>query len=1250
MPGCVGLIVENRKAMETRLSRICDAIIEAGWLAALIVTPLFFNTFSNRVFEPDKLHLLRSIALLMAVVWIIQLLDGGRRGAETGEALWPRLRRTPLVLPTLILLAAYALSTVLSIAPRISLLGSYVRLQGTFTFFSYVMMFAVTLTHLRTRAQVNRIIHAIILTSLPIAIYALMQHWRLDPLPWGGDTTSRVAANMGNAIFVAAYLLIAVFLTLERLVNSATAVLSTEQSSTADALRAGAYLFVLMVQLVAIVFTQSRGPEIGLAAGLYVFLMLGVLLLARWAGGRSRALAWLPGAVRPIWVGLIGLSLAGLAFLIVFNLDNSPLASLRRQPYIGRMGTLFSLTEGTNAVRVLIWEGVVNMMLEPHPPIATPDGQPDRLNAIRPLIGYGPESMWMVYNRFYPPDLAHYEARNASPDRSHNETFDTLVRTGIIGFGAQLFLYVSIFYYSLRWMGLMRGRGRRNLFLALVIGGAVLGVLVPLLADHSPRLAGIGLPAGLIIGIILYITADVWLSPPDGARATGEQTRIAQPAPVALGNGHGDAIAAPTDATTAPAFSVLTGERQLLVLALFSAIVAHFLEIHLGIAIAATLTHFWILSAVLVVVGTGRLDEVEEAETALLARPEPQTVARQTAGKALASATASATAAAARPGGKAGSRPTTTATAHTSRPATRSSMSRERADRRHPWSPTLALLPYAGIALIITMVLVWDYVINQTGGTNALGVLWDAFTKLIDPRTRTLVGSPMLLVLVGFTWLIGGLLALVEIHQERPTKADFPWGKLAAIYAATVVGTFFIYGLIEAGRVILTGMNGMDVFWRLADHIVAFDVFLLLALLALAGALWLGQARPRPALAFRRSPALSLTVGGALTIVALVVIYDFNIQIVRADTLYKQGLAFESSGQWESAIVLYNEAAKLEPKEDFYYLFLGRALLEFSNTAQPGNATLPVDVSKTPTDQLLTLAQQGLQSRTREDLLRATNAILVGAQRLNPLNTDHTANLARLYRSWAFANLSTQVDVTNNGVLRQLVANKTQGIDTAKLDQSVTYYKEATQLSPQNAQLWDEMAAVQYIQGSLDDGLASLQRSIMLDQRFAQTYLLQGDLLVEKGHKAGALAAYKKASALQPGDTNVLGAVGVYSAQTGDAPGALAAFDEIISRTNKLLTGTQTQLTALDTKAQQAGGADKLSATDKSRQQALQNSVASYKSQLYQAYQNKTLVLRDAKRTGEALDAARLALSMASEAQKPTIQQVITDLQKSTGG
>jgi hypothetical protein len=436
--------------MPTKLSRICDAVIEAGWLAVLIVTPLFFDTYTNRVFEPDKIHLLRSITLVMAVAWLVQLVDGGWREQDGAPfRLLSRIGRTPLVLPTLILVGAYLISTAFSVVPRISFLGSYVRSQGTYTFLCYVAIFFMVLSHLRTRAQVNRILHAVILSSLAISIYGIIQHTQIapgvsiDPLPWGGDVTARVAANMGNSIFVAAYLIMALFLTLERLVDSVAALINTEHGTTADALRAAGYLFVIAVQLITIAYTQSRGPQLGLVAGLLVFVALGALLAVRWAARRLDDPRWLPRLKRVIGLVLVGLIALGLAFLMLLNSPTGPLAGLRKMPYIGRMATVLNTSAGTNAVRVLIWEGVVDMMLKPHAPIEYPSGQRDALNAVRPLIGYGPESRWVAYNRFYPPDLAHYEARNASPDRSHNETFDALARTGLIGLAAQLVLYGS---------------------------------------------------------------------------------------------------------------------------------------------------------------------------------------------------------------------------------------------------------------------------------------------------------------------------------------------------------------------------------------------------------------------------------------------------------------------------------------------------------------------------------------------------------------------------------------------------------------------------------------------------------------------------------------------------------------------------------------------------------------------------------------------------------------------------------------
>ncbi len=52
------------------------------------------------------------------------------------------------------------------------------------------------------------------------------------------------------------------------------------------------------------------------------------------------------------------------------------------------------------------------------------------------------------------------------------------------------------------------------------------------------------------------------------------------------------------------------GQRELLVMTILATVIAHFIEIHFGIAIVSTRTYFWLWSAVLVVLGMNwlRLD------------------------------------------------------------------------------------------------------------------------------------------------------------------------------------------------------------------------------------------------------------------------------------------------------------------------------------------------------------------------------------------------------------------------------------------------------------------------------------------------------------------------------------------------------------------------------------------------------------------------------------------------------------------
>ncbi len=267
---------------------------------------------------------------------------------------------------------------------------------------------------------------------------------------------------------------------------------------------------------------------------------------------------------------------------------------------------------------------------------------------------------------------------------------------------------------------------------------------------------------------------------------------------------------------------------------------------------------------------------------------------------------------------------------------------------------------------------------------------------------------------------------------------------------------------------------------------------------------------------------------------------------------------------------------------------------------------------------------------------------MVAAQRLNPLNTDHSANLARLQRAWALANVSgsSQGSVAE---IRELAQAETVNVD--RLEQSINYYRQAVSLSPQSAVLWNELATVQIIADDLEGARNSLDRSLAADQRYYPTQLLRGDLLDLTGDSRGALEAYRAAAQLAPDDIIVLSTVGVFSAQNGDTQGALDAFQHIIEVETKALGSAETRLGQLDAVAARAGGYSRLLSSATNQQASLQAQLSGYRSQLHLSYRNMALVLRDDGRFAEALAAAQEAATYASETQRSTIESLIADLQ-----
>ncbi|NLG50315.1 MAG: tetratricopeptide repeat protein [Chloroflexi bacterium] len=1047
--------------MRTKVSTLCERAIEAGWLLAVILVPLFFNVYSSRVFEPDKIAILRSIAVLMGLAWIIQWAEErlGARGSahpQQGGAL-DRFVRTPLIAPALLLACVYILATITSVIPRVSLWGSYQRMQGTFTSLSYLLIFVLIVLKLRRPAQLQRLQTAIILTSLPIALYSLLQRYSLDPLPWAGDVTFRVASNMGNAIFVGAYFIMVVPLTLARVWQMQTSALNTQDTRQAVAfgvafwvalavvlgiwavagfgvglaiallfvlalvltaallhkpmprfLLLGCYSLILVAQVLTVFFSQSRGPQIGLIAGLGFFVLLLAFVYKR------RALLTLIVVAVPLFMALL------VAVNVLVTLPNSPLQGIPDIPYVGRLARLFETDRGTGKVRLLIWEGAADML---------------RADPVRTIIGYGPESMYVAYNPFYPPDLAHYERRNASPDRAHNETFDALITTGVLGFVVYVFLFSSIFYYVLRWLGLMHTRKHKIAFGLSLIIGALLGVLLPWLLDGSLRLMGVGLPVGLVVGLFAYMAVAALAS-----------------------------VRRSTDQPDGEERPQLEDWRLLLMVALFAAIIAHYFEIQVGIAIVSTRTYFWVFAALLVVLGHRVLPADRPLEGA-----QPEVVLADGGHQARGETAKSKT----RRERASGSR---SAALASELPARVSAMRGQ-----------LVALALVGGVILATMV--WDYTVNTTDANTSFKVLFNSLATMAGKRMPERISLGMAWIFLT-TLAVSMFVSVAELIQNEPEDRSAGWWLRAfGLFILIAGGIGGLYGVIHAAKL----LPNKDI----TNLIYEYYVVIGLIWVTLTVLLFVASSRPRQWTQGAVGLAYPVLLVGSLLLVNQV-----NINVVRADVVYKQGLRPDAEGKWEAAAALYDRAREMVPTEDFYHLYYGRAWME--------------------------RARLESNPQVRDAYFSEAVASLERARELAPLNTDHTANLARLYRTWAESSQDPEVQ-------------------REKLELALNHYAAATKLSPANAQLVNEWGLVYHILGDFEQALARYQESLALDQEFGQTYLLIGDVYFAQGNWPQAVSFYEWGINLDPSSIQGWSSLAYGYAQLGQMDKAITANLQILT-------------------------------------------------------------------------------------------------------
>jgi O-antigen ligase len=533
------------------VAALADRWIEAGWLAALALVPLYVGFFSARPYTVGKEYLLRFLVILMAGAWAMRL--GATGWPPGGPDLLGLPRRGP-ALPVAAYAAAVLVATAASIAPALSFRGSLAWLQGASTTLTHVAFFALLASGLRTPAQVGRVLTLVPLASLPVALYAIAQQLGWDPLVHAGPPDIvrwRARSTLGNHVFLGGYLVMVMPLTAAHLLGAlARRRDAPRPAGPGDAWRLGASLAGQVLLLAAVLVATVPIPALWwvLAPVLVSYLLLalssaqylsragpgaaatfhaGLLLLQAVALALSQARgAWLAAMAGAVVFGaLVALRqrayrrLAGVAaaavlaglFVAALNAPLGALAPLRRVALLDRLGSLSAFESDAIRDRLLLWRTAGRLMW------TRPDvgGAPDPLGPGRVLVGYGPETFRLAAEPTLPAPLARGESWQRVHTHVHNDLLQHLDEMGVLGLAAFLVLVGAFYRLAL---GTLRERGDPA-------GQRVLIALVAAMTAHLAELQfGLGITSTRLL-FWTYLALAVALSRP----APGE---VAAPEPV----------------------------------------------------------------------------------------------------------------------------------------------------------------------------------------------------------------------------------------------------------------------------------------------------------------------------------------------------------------------------------------------------------------------------------------------------------------------------------------------------------------------------------------------------------------------------------------------------------------------------------------------------------------------------------------------------------------------------------------------
>lgn len=459
---------------QEKLTKILTYIIKIG-IFAILILPIVLSAKFFFPFVVLRNVLFRAIVEIIFLLYIILFIY---------NPLYRPNFKNKLTLAIIIFFVVLFLASLFGIDFKNSIWGNYERMNGLFHSLHLVLYFIVLANVFKRKEDWYQFFTFSIFVSIIISFISLAQHFEI-PFLLKSSGGARLSGTLGNAVYLAAYLIFHLFLIYYffikdkffsfklfaysllgldiiliiyeiclRALTKAPGILSLISKYPKLLLlflalqiftfsifflkERKVFLKIFLALLFLFEFfiffnTQTRGAILGLAAGILFFTILKIIF------GQKR---------EKIFASSLIFLIVIFSLFVYINRKSKWLQD--NVPTIYRLTTI-SPKSITGESRLLTWQASWRGWLE------------------RPILGYGPENYNVVFNKYFPPAIFRDQGSQIWFDKAHNIIFDIGVTSGFIGLFSYLAIFIFAFYYLIKIFKRDRDFNDSLLFGALLI-------------------------------------------------------------------------------------------------------------------------------------------------------------------------------------------------------------------------------------------------------------------------------------------------------------------------------------------------------------------------------------------------------------------------------------------------------------------------------------------------------------------------------------------------------------------------------------------------------------------------------------------------------------------------------------------------------------------------------------------------------------------------------------------------------------